>query len=106
MSLYFETQSATIAQNGTSTSEIDLKATCDLVRLELGAMDSCTVSMTGALASGGTFRNIGVSGRSTATTTGNCFLELKVCGLQFIKVVASASQTTADVTIKATGIKF
>ncbi len=105
MSLYFSEQQATIALNGTVSSEVNLGATCDMVRLELPALTSGTISLQGAAVSGGTFRTIGISDNATAATTGDCFVELYCCGLQYIKIVSSGTQTVAR-TINAVGIKL
>jgi len=105
MSLYHREQTATISKSGTSTGEIDLQAECDFVRLELTTMDSCTIKLQGASSTGGTFRDVGVTTALTPTTTGDCFTLLYCAGLRYIKVVASAAQTTAAVTVKAVGIK-
>ena len=105
MSLYFEEQTATIAQNATTSDEVDLKSTCDFVRVVIPTIDTATVKLTVSRTSGGTFVDLG-SGMTTASGTGNYATMFKLGGYRYVKVVVSASQTSGEVVFQLMGMKI
>lgn len=95
---------ATIANSAATTGEIDLGGPADYMEVDLPALDSCTIALTAATTSGGTFKGVGVNSPTTTTTTGTKQDTLLVGGKQFIKVITSVNQT-AERTLQVRGFR-
>ena len=105
MSVYGEWKAATIASGGISSAEVDLGRDYDYIEIQIPAMDTCTVKIQTAEKTGGTFRDLG-SGVTSASGTQNIHDVFKIGGYQYIKVVASASQTSGAVAIRVRGMRY
>lgn len=103
MSLPGNWKAATIAQSATSSSEVNLGRDYDFLDIQIPTMDTCTIKITVAEKTGGTFFDLG-DGVTTASGTHNYADVFKLGGYQFIKVVASASQTSAQRLIRVRGM--
>ena len=103
MAHYYAKQIGTIANNGTSTGAINLRANCNFVSVVVPTLDSGTVKLQVSL-EGTTYQDLG-SSITTGTTTGGFTTTFKLGGFQFIKVVSSASQSAAR-TIKVRGFNL
>lgn len=104
MSLYGSWKAATIANNGTSSAEINLGRDYDYLEIQIPTVTSCTLKVTVAETTGGTFRDLGV-GVATDTTTGAYHDTWKLGGWQFIKIVSSAAQG-AERLIRIRGMRY
>ncbi len=91
MSVYGEWIAATIANGQTSSAAIDLGRDYDYVEVQIPTLTSCTLKMTVAEMTGGTYRDLG-EGVTTATTTGAYSDVWNLGGYRFIKVVSSGAQ--------------
>ncbi len=104
MSIYGAWKAATIANNGTSSAEVDLGRDYDYMEIQIPTVTSCTLKVQVAETTGGTFRDLG-NGVTTATTTGGFNDVWKLGGYQFIKIVSSATQG-AERLIRVRGMRF
>ena len=104
MSLYMPWQTGTIANNGTSTGEIDLQNNCELMQVILPALTSGTIKVTVSDTTGGTFQDLG-SGVTTPATTGAYSTMFRIGGYRYVKVVSGTSQGAAR-SIKVRGVKL
>jgi len=98
-------QAVTVAQNGTTSAEVNLGGDCDFVQIIIPTLNSCTVSLQVARDSGGTFYTLG-SSQTTGSGTHNYATVFNLGGYQFIKIVCSATQTTAIRTFYVRGRKY
>jgi len=98
-------QTATIADEGTTSGEIDLGRPCDYLQVIIPTIDAATIKVTVSDASGGTFVNLG-SGVTTVSGTGNYATTFKLGHYQFIKLVTSATQSTSAVSFKVRGMRI
>ena len=98
-------QAATIADEGTSSDEVDLGRPCDLLEIQIPTIDSGTIKIQVAESSGGTFLDLG-DGLTTPSGTHNYADVFKLGGYQFIKVVSSVTQSTAEVLIRVRGWRY
>ncbi len=105
MSLYGEWKAATIAEDGTSSAEVDLGREYDYLLAQIPTLVSCTIKLQIAEKTGGTFYDLG-DGVTTAEGTHNYADIFPLFGYQFIKVVASAAQTGSDKEIRVRGMRF
>ena len=97
-----EWQTATIAQSGTTSSEVDLGDYFSHVQVIIPELDSANISLTVSDASGGTFQTLDAA--SFAAGTGQKSTTFVLGGWQYVKVVASAAQSTAARSIKVRGV--
>lgn len=104
MSLYGEWRAATIALDGTSSAEVNLGRDYDYLEIQIPTLTSGTIKLQVAEKTGGTFYDLG-DGVTTASGTHNYADVFRLGGYQFIKVVASASQS-AQRLIRARGMRF
>lgn len=102
MSLYGDWKAATITT--TSSAEVDLGRDYDYLEIQFPALATCTIKIQVAEKTGGTFYDLG-DGITTASGTGTYADVFKLGGYQFIKVVASATQTTARL-IRVRGMRY
>ncbi len=102
MSTYGEWKAASITT--TDSDEVDLGRDYDFLEIQIPALASCTIKIKVAEKTGGTFRDLG-DGITTAAGTHNYHDVFKLGGYQFIKVIASADQTTARL-IRVRGMRF
>ncbi len=91
MSLPGQWKAATIANNGTSSDEVDLGRSYDYLDIQIPTVTSCTLKVQVAEVTGGTFRDLGES-LTTQVTTGAYNDVWRLGGYQFIKIVSSATQ--------------
>ena len=105
MSIYGEWLAATIAASGTDSSEVNLGKDFDFIEIQIPTMDACTVKIQVAESSGGTFYNLG-DAQTTTSGTHNYADVFKLGGYQFIKVIASAAQSSGAVAIRVRGMRF
>ncbi|KKL85960.1 hypothetical protein LCGC14_1949490 [marine sediment metagenome] len=105
MSVYGEWKAATISAGGTSSSEVDLGRSYDFLEIQIPTLISCTIKLQVAEKTSGTFRDLG-DGITTASGTHNYHDVLNLGGWQYIKVVASATQTATDRAIRVRGMRY
>jgi len=94
----------TIAKDGTASSVIDMEGNYAYLQVEVPTIDAATLKLQGA-AEGQTFRDLGQS-VTTVSGTGAFNDTWILGGWQFIKIVASAAQTTANVTFRVRGVTY
>ncbi len=94
MSLFLTWKTATIAINGTTSSEVDLENNCDFMQIIIPTITSGTVSIQVSDVTGGTFVALGNS-QTTVAGTGAYATTFKLGGYQYIKVVTGAAQGAA-----------
>ena len=104
MAEYGNWQVATILAGNTDSGVIDLGRTCDLLGIIIPTLVSCTIKIEVSETVSGTYYDLG-EGITTASGTHSYADEFKLGGYQFIKVVASQTQTTTDRLIRVRGIK-
>ncbi len=105
MSIYGDWIAATIDQNATSSDEVDLGRDWDYLEIQIPTIVSGTIKIQTAEKTGGTFRDLG-DGVTTSTGTHNYHDTFNLGGYQFIKVVASVSQTGSDKDIRVRGMRY
>jgi hypothetical protein len=105
MSLYGEWKAATIEEDGTSSAEVDLGREYDYLLIQIPTLVSCTVKLQVAEKTGGTFYDLGDDVTTTAGTHNYADI-FPLYGYQFIKVVASETQTGSDKEIRVRGMRF
>ena len=105
MSVYGGWKTATIADEGTASGETDLGHDYDFLDIIIPTIDSATLKIQVAQVAGGTYQDLG-DGITTATTTGGYSDTFKLGGWQHIKVVSSATQSTAAVTFSVRGWRY
>ena len=103
MSLPGSWKAATITA-GTSSDEVDLGRDYDFLDIQIPAMTAGTIKIQVAEKTSGTFYDLG-DGITTAASTHGYADVFKLGGYQFIKVIASADQTTARL-IRVRGMRF
>ena len=105
MSYYGGWTTATIDDEGTASGEVDLGHSFDFLDIVIPTVDSTTLKIQVADVIGGTYQDLG-DGITTATTTGGYSDTWKLGGWQNIKIVSSATQSTAAVVFKIRGWRF
>ena len=95
-------QTATIDKGGTSTRCVDLLDAFMYMRVIIPTIDSATIKVTVAETPGSTFYNLDAV--TTPTGTHNYATTFKIGGYRYIKLVASASQTTAAIACRVSGL--
>lgn len=110
MSVYGQWLEATIASGQTSSGEVDLGRgnpfkSFDLLEIQIPTLVSCTIKIQVAENTGGTFRDLG-DGVTTVAGIHNYSDVFYLGGWQFIKVVASQTQTTTDRLIRVRGMRY
>ena len=105
MSLYGSWADAVIDKDdATKTSdEVDLGKDYEWVQIVIPAIDSANVSFAVAEKTGGTFQTLGSGSAVITAGLGSFTTVANIGGFQFIKVVVSATQTTAAVTFRVRG---
>lgn len=86
--------SATISAVGTSSAEVDIGRDYDYIQVQLPGLDLCTLNLRVAEKTGGTYRDLDPA-VLIGPTTGNYHDTWEIGGWQFIKIVASVSQTAS-----------
>jgi hypothetical protein len=94
MSIYGEWKTATIAQSGTTSGEVNLVRDYDRIQVILPALTSGTLNVQVSKTTGGTFQALD-SEAIIAATTGGYSDEWEIGGWQFIKIVSSGTQSSA-----------
>ena len=103
MSVYGDWLAATIAASGTSSAEVNLGASFDLLEIQIPTVTSCTLKVQISETTGGTFYDLG--NVTTDTTTGAYSDVFKLGGYQFIKIVSSATQSVERL-IRVRGMRY
>jgi len=105
MSVYGEWKAATITVAlGTTSAEVDLGRDYDFLEVQIPTIQTATLKLKTAEKTGGTFKDLG-SGVTTADGTHNYHDVWGLGGWQFIKVVASNTQTTERL-IRVRGMRY
>lgn len=108
-----EWKAATIADEGTVSSEVDLGRPYETLLLVGTALDNAQLSLQVAEKSGGTFQDLymilsadGTSAQviTDTSTTAKTYI-IPLGGFQFIKVKASAAQTNGPRAIRVCGVR-
>lgn len=102
----------TIAISGTVSAEVDLGDLYDELVILVPTIDSAQLTIQGAENSGGTFYDIyttdpadgGNNKLISASGTHLLCWIIPIAGFEFIKITASAAQTTAAVTMRIRGV--
>ncbi len=105
MSEYGSWKAATISAGGTSSLEVDLGRDYDYLEIQIPTLVSCTIKLQVAEKTGGTFYDLG-DGVTTSAGTFNYADVFILGGWQFIKVVASVTQTSTDRLIRVRGMRY
>jgi hypothetical protein len=112
--MFTEFKAAVIAKDGQLSTEVDLGGIYKRVLLLIPAIDTAQISVRVAKESGGTFYPVhtftyadgdGTVLQATASGTGEISVPFDVGGAEFLKVYASAAQTTAERTVYVRGIR-
>ena len=97
-----EWQTAHIVKGGTSTNAIDLGADFMYMKVIIPTLDAATVKVQVAESTADTFYNLDAV--TTASGTHNYATTFKLGGYRYIKLVASAAQTTAAIDFRVCGL--
>jgi len=111
--IHGEWKDATIAKDGTTSSEVDLGRQYETVLVVIPTIDTAQVTIQVAEKSGGTFQEVYVSDPAdggdnkliSASGTGGTTWVVPIGGFQYIKVKASAAQSTAARTFRVCGVR-
>jgi len=103
MSVYGSWKDATIADEGTVSAEVDLGRDYEWIQIVIPLIDSANISFQVAELTGGTFQALGSGSQVITAGTGAFTTVATIGGFQFIKVVSSATQSTAAVTFRVRG---
>jgi hypothetical protein len=106
-----EWKSAVVADEGTTSAEVDLGAPYRSLQVEIPTIDSATVSVQVARSQGGTFRTMSYISTNdgdddpaaTSASTGGIMVVFPFFGFQHLKILCGATQTTAAVTFYVQG---
>jgi len=101
----YDWQDCTIAIGEATSSEVDLRNNCDFLQAIIPTLDTCTVKVQVSENSGGTFYDLG-SSQTTTSGTHNYATTFKLGHYRYVKLVASANQDSAAVTIRVRGMKI
>lgn len=91
-----------IPKTGTSTATIDLGDAYMYMRIIIPTLDTATLKVTVAETPSGTYYDL--SSVTTASGTHNYATTFLVGGYRYIKLVASAAQNTAAITLRVSGL--
>ncbi len=105
MSVYGGWRTATIADEATESGEVDLGHLYDFIDIIIPTIDSAAIRIKVAEVGGGTYQYLG-DGIATAATTGGYSDTFKLGGWEHIKIVSSATQSTAAVDFKVRGWRY
>lgn len=106
-------KAATIADEATTSSEVDLGRPYDTLLMIGTALDNAQLSIQVAEATGGTFQDLymilsadGTSAQviTDSSTTAKTYI-MPLGGFQFIKIKASATQTNGPRAIRVCGVR-
>lgn len=106
-----EWKDATIAKDGTASAEVDLGRPYDTLMVIAPTIDAAQVSIQVAEKTGGTFQDLYITSLSdadddqaiTTSGVGGVTWTFPIGGFRYIKIKASAAQTTAAVTFRVRG---
>ncbi len=101
-SIWFQ---ATIVLGGTTSTIVNLGGMYKYLKVIIPTIDSATLKLQVSDTEGGTFRDLGAS-VTTATTTGAYSDTWNLAGWRYVRIVASAAQTTVAVTFSVQGVTF
>ncbi len=93
---------AAIAMSGTTSSTVDLGDSYMYMRVIIPTLDTCTVKAQVAETASSTYYDL--DGVTTAAGTHNYATTFKLGGYRFVRLVTSASQATAAISIKVSGL--
>ena len=102
MSEVSEVKIAYIAKAGTSSQAVDLGGYYPYLQVAIPTIDSATLKIQVSELIDGTYQDLGAS-ITAAASTGAYSDTWKLGGWRYIKIVAGAAQTTAEVKIKVRG---
>jgi hypothetical protein len=110
MSLYGQWLDVTIADEGTLSAECDLGhgtpgENYEFLNIYIPTIDSANISLYVSDKLGGTYAPLGLSTNVFAAGTGGLFTTFELGGYQFIKILSSATQSTAAVAFKVRGYR-
>jgi len=108
-----EWQTVTIAQNASSSGEVDLGRAYETLLLLIPAMDDTTINIDVAMKSGGDFFDhhitdtVAADNNKVLSATATAAFEwtIPLGGYQYIKVIATNSQDSAERTLYACGVR-
>ncbi len=95
----------TIALNGQTSTEINLGRDYEYMNIYVPTIDSANLTFTVSMTAGGTFAQLGASAVTVVAGTGGFFTTIELGGYQFVKIVASAAQTTLARTFYVRGYR-
>lgn len=105
MSTYGHWKAATLTDSVTS-AEVDLGADYDYLQIQIPTLSSAaTIKIQTAEKAGGTYRDLGDT-MTTDSGTHNYHDVFLLGGFRFIKVVASASQTSVAIRVRGMNGEF
>jgi hypothetical protein len=108
-----EWKNCTIAKDGTLSAEVDLARAYEKLMVVIPTIDEASISVKVSEKSGGTFQDLYLTSLTdgdddkaiTTAGVGGITWTVYIGGFQFIKLLASAAQTTAAVTFRVCGIR-
>ncbi len=93
---------AAIAKSGTTSSTVDLGDSFMYMRVIIPTLDTCTIKVQVAEKSTSTYYDLDEV--TTSTGTHNYATTFLLGGYRYVKLVASAAQSTAAISIKVSGL--
>jgi len=104
-------KSCVLAKDGQTSAECNLGQPYRVIIIEVPTVDTATLTIKTARASGGTFRDLYLTDPAdggnnkiiSASGTGGFIWVVEAGAIQYIKIYASAAQTTAAVTFYIRG---
>ena len=95
--VFYSWTTGTISSDNVTTSEINLGSDSDRMNIELPTVNSTNVTIYVARQVGGTYRQLGSSGVTISSTTGNIITIVDLGGFEYVKLLFSAQQTAGTV---------
>jgi hypothetical protein len=107
MSIWGQWLPATVAKddNPALSGEVDLGQEFEYLNILIPTIDSADVSLYVSIESGGTYYPLDLSTNVFAAATGGLMTTFDLGGYRFIKILCSATQTTAAVAFKVRGYR-
>lgn len=96
---------ATIADEGTVSSAVDLGGHYPYMLIQIPTIDSANISVQVAEEQGGTYDDLGLSTNVIAAATGSFHTTIKIGGWRYIKIKSSATQSTGAVSFRVCGVR-
>ena len=93
-----------IIKGGTTSSIVDLGGRYRYLLVTIPTIDPATLKLQVCLTHGGTYKDLSTA--TTASGTGNFNTTFNIYGWRYVKIVASAAQSTAALEFDVQGVTF